>query len=185
MTYPEQTPQEPKALPGYFSPAAAPPQAGNMQPPAPVSPYAAPALQPGTENPSSFPLHSASPFTAAGRFFKKYATFSGRASRSEFWWIPAMMAALFIASAIIGAGAVDLLAWLYLIFLFACFIPFLALTVRRLHDANFHGGLAALVLVPYVGFIVVAVLTAMPSKPEGARFDRQPHGAGGNGLYRR
>lgn len=207
MTYPEQTPQEPNALPGYFSPAEAPLPSGNLQPPAtraqshqvphyhvpqyqgrqmpaPVAPYAAPVLQLDAGDSISLPLYSASPVKAAGRFFRKYATFSGRASRSEFWWVPAMMAALFIAFAIIGGRAVDLLAWLYLVFLFACVIPFLALTVRRLHDANLNGGLAAMVLIPYVGFLVVAILAAMPSKPEGARYDRLPNGAGNTGLNR-
>jgi uncharacterized membrane protein YhaH (DUF805 family) len=32
------------------------------------------------------PLYGATFGQAVGRFFKKYATFSGRASRSEYWW---------------------------------------------------------------------------------------------------
>lgn len=195
MAHPEQTPQVPSTPPGYFSPAEAPPGTGHFQPPAtekpsyqeptyqapqyqgqqmplPVNAYAAPTLRLGAGDPASLPLHSATPVKAAGRFFRKYATFSGRASRSEFWWIPVLMVALFIASALVGVGESGFLTGLYAVFLLASVIPLLAVTVRRLHDANFHGGLAALMLVPYVGFIVIAILAAMPSKPEGARFDR-------------
>lgn len=47
----------------------------------------------GASNPAdlSLPLYGASFAQAVKRFFKKYATFSGRASRSEYWW-----AALFL-----------------------------------------------------------------------------------------
>lgn len=38
-------------------------------------------------DPSQAPLPGASMGQAMSRFFKKYATFSGRASRSEFWWV--------------------------------------------------------------------------------------------------
>lgn len=34
----------------------------------------------------SAPLYGASFPQAVSRFFRKYATFSGRASRSEYWW---------------------------------------------------------------------------------------------------
>ena len=92
----------------------------------------------------------------------KYATFSGRASRSEFWW--------FYAFVIVGAGVLlsvdSLIGWqfgaysweftlgrdvynyqvtdlfgpLWLVFSLATFVPMLAVTARRLHDAG-HSGL--------------------------------------------
>src|SRR4051794_3170160 len=115
MSYPEQNPQEPKVLPGYFSPAAAPPQA-EQAPPAPAAPTAYPPVpqpepqyQPAYLNsniqqyaqPTPFgqpqqnarpsalsqPLYPATFLESLGRFYGKYATFSGRASRSEFWWV--------------------------------------------------------------------------------------------------
>lgn len=54
----------------------------------------------------------------------------------------------------------------------ATLIPNWALSWRRLHDANFAGPFALLTLVPYVGWIPVLILTIMPSKPQGRRFDR-------------
>ena len=39
-----------------------------------------------TSAPSDRPLYGAGFGQAVRRFWSKYATFSGRASRSEFWW---------------------------------------------------------------------------------------------------
>ncbi|WP_394160829.1 DUF805 domain-containing protein [Galactobacter valiniphilus] len=56
----------------------------------------------------------------------------------------------------------------------AVILPLLGLTWRRLHDANFTGLLTLLHLVPGIGSIVVLVLCALESKPEGRRFDVTP-----------
>ncbi len=53
-------------------------------------------------------------------------------------------------------------------------LPMLGLTWRRLHDANFTGLLTLLHLVPGVGSLVVLILCALESKPEGRRFDVAP-----------
>ena len=55
----------------------------------------------------------------------------------------------------------------------ATLIPQIAVTVRRLHDANLSGWLVLLRLLPSVGDIVVLVLTVLPSNPAGARFDKR------------
>ena len=79
--------------------------------------------------------------------FQKYATFKGRASRSEYWWFALFM----FLTGIIGLlgeiinGIISLLI----------FIPSIAVTVRRLHDTN-HSGL--LLLGP-IGFFTVGFLT--------------------------
>lgn len=49
-------------------------------------------------------------------------------------------------------------------------IPQLAEAVRRLHDANFSGWMILLRLLPWVGDIILVVLTVMPSDPGVARF---------------
>src|SRR6185312_8282818 len=52
-------------------------------------PYpSAPVAVPGNGGvPLDQPLYGASFGQAIKRFFTKYATFSGRASRSEYWWV--------------------------------------------------------------------------------------------------
>lgn len=138
--------------------------------------------------PLSQPLYGATFAQAVSRFFKKYATFTGRASRSEYWWAALALA---IPETVLyglalgvgigtgtpnGNGGVDLgVGGIVFIVLFALFslavvIPGIAVTVRRLHDGNFSG---AFYLFSLVGLsIVVLVLTLLESKPEGARFDR-------------
>lgn len=54
----------------------------------------------------------------------------------------------------------------------ALVIPWLAMTVRRLHDSNKSGHLAWLLLVPSVGHLIVLILCLMPSEAYGQRFDR-------------
>ena len=54
----------------------------------------------------------------------------------------------------------------------ALLVPEIALTVRRLHDANYSGWYYLLGLVPSVGGIIILILTVSASRPEGARFDR-------------
>ena len=164
-----------------------PPNPYGQQQPAPTGP--------GGEPPLWAPYYGASFGTAVSRFFKKYATFSGRASRSEFWW-------WYLANVIIGivlgvfatigvatsdlrvdsytgqmSGGFSALYWIVAIISIlwglAILVPSLALGWRRLHDANLAGPLW--IIAFFVG-IVGIVFGLLPSNPEGARFD-QPSGA--------
>lgn len=196
MSYPEQDPSEPKVLPGYFSPAAAPPQTEQTPAYSPAPPYQ-PVRQPEAPyqpaylsgnvqqygqpqqyaQPSALsqPLYPASFLESMARFYGKYATFSGRASRSEFWWVQLFMVGLFFLGAMVNAvSGADWVAGVYVLFVLASIVPYLALVVRRLHDANFSGALGALWLVPYVGFVIVGILALMRSNPQGARFEKVP-----------
>ncbi len=80
---------------------------------------------------------------AVATCFRKYADFSGRASRSEFWYFFLFS---FIVSSI--AEIVDIMNgnWTLIfggpyvnIFLLVTFFPDLAVTARRLHDTNRSG----------------------------------------------
>lgn len=44
--------------------------------------------------------------------------------------------------------------------------------MRRLHDANYSGGLILLLLIPFLGGLILLVLDLQESNPEGSRFDR-------------
>jgi uncharacterized membrane protein YhaH (DUF805 family) len=65
--------------------------------------------------------------------FQKYVVFSGRASRPEFWyWILFYVLASFLIGTIdniLGVGG-----WLRTLFTLAAFLPWIAVSVRRLHD---------------------------------------------------
>jgi uncharacterized membrane protein YhaH (DUF805 family) len=139
--------------------------------------------------PLSHPLYGATFGQAIQRFFKKYATFTGRASRSEFWWwyltnviVGAVIGLIGLIaggfSSIDASGNFALGAGYYVsqalsgIWFLATIVPWLALSWRRLHDTNKAGPFYFLGLIPLVGWIILLVLFLMPSDPAGVRFDR-------------
>lgn len=129
------------------------------------------------------------PFPAAvKRFFKKYATFSGRASRSEYWWWTLVSSVIgIILNIIISAGSHTTASGpvagpgavigtvLLVIWGLGAIVPSLALTVRRLHDSNKSGWMILLGLIPIVGGIILLVFVLLGPDPAGQRFD-QPAG---------
>ncbi len=138
------------------------------------------SAQPVVDVPLSAPLYTASPPDAVIRFFKKYATFSGRASRCEYWWwvmVNGVVTTLLYFSAVL-AGINEVMAGVMIAlgllgaWLLATLVPGVALIVRRLHDANFSGWMALLLLIPVLGDIAVLVFVLMDAKAEGQRFDR-------------
>lgn len=99
---------------------------------------------------------------------QKYATFSGRASRSEYWWFVLfiMIVALVLSGIMMMGmnfttgemGALAMIAaGLLGIFYLGVLIPSIAVAVRRLHDRNMSGwwylGFIALSFIPLVGFV--------------------------------
>lgn len=109
--------------------------------------------------PLDLPYPGCPPIQAVERFFRNYATFSGRASRSEFWWPTLMMG---IAETVLGALAVasdiGLVGTVQGILSLALLVPSLAVSVRRLHDINLNGAW----LIPFAGLTVLgSVLSVM------------------------
>lgn len=137
----------------------------------------------GGEPPLWAPYYGA-PFPAAvQRFFKKYTAFSGRASRSEYWWwtlaavgvsiVLNIISAVTASPSSTGTGGTSIFGTILLVIWgLATIIPSLALTVRRLHDGNFSGWLLLLVLIPFLGALAVLIFTLMPANPAGQRFDQ-------------
>lgn len=108
--------------------------------------------------------------------FSKYATFSGRSSRSAYWWWT-----LFYVLIVIGASILDAamktpiftgLTWLALI------IPNLAVLVRRLHDTDHSGWWVLIGLIPLVGAIVLIVFACIDSGPPN-KYGEGPDGKAG------
>lgn len=101
---------------------------------------------------------------------QRYATFTGRSSRSEYWLFFLAQVLIYIPFGIYlilaeESNSEEILASalvLYGIVVFGFFLPSLAAAVRRLHDANFSGFLILLNLVPYIGSLILLVLLVMP-----------------------
>lgn len=112
------------------------------------------------------PLYGADFYQSVKRFFGKYATFSGRASRSEYWWFclfnSIVYLVLFAVFIVLGVGGMDPVTGemglgaafpllLLTVYWLGTFVPNIALCVRRLHDGNFSGLLYLLTLIPFFG----------------------------------
>lgn len=105
--------------------------------------------------------------------FKKYADFSGRASRAEYWWFFLFCVLVYFGLAILvgsmasptGDGAAQGVALLLLATVLGLVIPQLAAAVRRLHDTDKSGWWYLIALVPYLGGIVLIVLLAQRGNP--------------------
>jgi uncharacterized membrane protein YhaH (DUF805 family) len=89
--------------------------------------------------------------------FSKYATFEGRASRSEYWWF-----FLFTCLASVASGMVS--ETLSGLFSLAVLLPSLAVGARRLHDVNKSGWFLLLWFIPIIGWIVLIVWAVQEGK---------------------
>lgn len=105
--------------------------------------------------------------TAVTRFFRKYAVFSGRASRREFWWVILFFVLCNIALSIIGgifafiSAAVPTI--LSVVWTLATIVPYVALAVRRVHDTNKSGWWVLLPGIPYVISEIISYTTIVPA----------------------
>ena len=109
---------------------------------------------------------------------KRYAEFSGRSRRMEYWMFQLFLflvyMALMVLMMIVGGGALMtgndpsammaaggaalVIGGLYMLFALAMFIPSLAVTVRRLHDTNRSGWW---ILAPLSGYVIMLIGTVM------------------------
>ena len=86
-----------------------------------------------------------------GSCFGKFATFKGRASRSEFWWFYLFQAICNLAALIVGGLVLFALVASVLAF------PGFSVLVRRLHDTDRSGWWYWISLVPIIGGIVLLI----------------------------
>ncbi|MEV7321592.1 DUF805 domain-containing protein [Streptomyces sp. NPDC093970] len=103
---------------------------------------------------------------------KKYAVFSGRARRQEYWMYTLfnLIAAIVLAivGRLIGFPALAAIYWL------AVLVPTLAVAVRRLHDTGRSGWMILVGFIPLVGWIFVLVWLATEGKPEANEYGDNP-----------
>lgn len=86
--------------------------------------------------------------------FKKYADFTGRAKRAEYWWFVLF---LVLAGLVLGVPK-DALS---IVFSVVTVLPAVAAGSRRLHDTNKSGWLQLLWLIPVLGWITLIYLLAV------------------------
>jgi uncharacterized membrane protein YhaH (DUF805 family) len=101
---------------------------------------------------------------------KKYADFSGRARRREYWFFVLfniiISVVLSVCDGVLGtysaAASIGILSGIYTL---AVLIPGIAVAVRRLHDTGRSGWWILIALVPIVGWIVLLVFMLLDSQP--------------------
>ncbi|MDO6748485.1 DUF805 domain-containing protein [Gilvimarinus sp. 1_MG-2023] len=110
---------------------------------------------------------------------KKYAVFSGRARRKEYWFF-----ALFNIIAILVLGLVDNMAGMFNaeiglgllsgLYYLAIVVPSIAVSVRRLHDTGRTGWWVLIAFFPLVGALILLVFMVMDSKPGTNQYGDNP-----------
>lgn len=101
---------------------------------------------------------------------RKYALFTGRATRSEFWYFVLVN---LIISIIVGVFGKFLQSLYSLIVL----VPSLAVAVRRLHDIGKSGWWLLLVLIPIIGWIILIVFYATDTEARDNQYGPNPKAA--------
>jgi uncharacterized membrane protein YhaH (DUF805 family) len=116
---------------------------------------------------------------------KKYTVFSGRATRSEYWWFTLISTIIVVAiySVVLAAGGSfgngQAVGNLYQL---AVLLPSIGVAIRRLHDTDHSGWWILIGLIPLVGWVWIIVLLATGSDPGLNRYGPNPL-AGPEPLY--
>ncbi|MBE6333502.1 MAG: DUF805 domain-containing protein [Bacteroidales bacterium] len=92
-------------------------------------------------------------------FFAHYTDFSGRARRSEYWYM-ALWDLIFSP--------------IYPLWFFATIIPKLALFWRRMHDIGKSGWMYLLCLIPFIGAILIFIFLCTDSQPYQNQYGPSP-----------
>jgi uncharacterized membrane protein YhaH (DUF805 family) len=98
--------------------------------------------------------------TSLSTCLRKYATFSGRASRAEFWYFTLAVWLLSIVGMVLdqalfgGGSSENSIMPLTSVFQLVTFLPVLSVSVRRLHDVN-RSGWWYLIALTGVGFLLL------------------------------
>jgi len=188
-------PPGPYGAPAPYAQATPPPGSwGYGRPPFdPAAAYGAYGMYPPAPSAASpedltLPLRGAGMGQAIARFFKNYATFTGRASQSEYLWMVLthflVYLVLGVLAIVIGvstydggdgpSGALALPLVLALLYGLGTLVPNIALGWRRLHDTGQPGPMWFLSFIPYAGELIVFIMCCLAPKPEGARYDVPP-----------
>ena len=105
------------------------------------------------------------------KFWENYTNFSGRARRSEYWYVVLANVLVSLVNMIPYVGQV--IGGLYMI---AVLVPTLALMVRRLHDLGKDWYYIFFALIPLAGQIILLVWFCTDSQAGENEFGKNPKG---------
>ena len=107
--------------------------------------------------------------------WKKYATFSGRARRREYWFT-CLFYTLIAFGLALATSVVPLVGLAYLLFMLASILPLWAVMVRRLHDAGHSGWFILWAFLPIVGPFILLIMMCKDSLPGSNKYGENPKG---------
>jgi uncharacterized membrane protein YhaH (DUF805 family) len=114
--------------------------------------------------------------------FARYASFGGRARRSEYWyftlfhWLVILLASVVSYLVVLAVPALAII--LFSIVVFGTLLPHLAVSVRRLHDVNRTGWWYLLGCIPLLGAIVLFIWFCTDGTRGPNRFGADPKALG-------
>lgn len=108
------------------------------------------------------------------KVLKDYAVFSGRAHRTEYWMFTLFYIIIYIVLAAAEVFIVQTPFIAATVFSLAVLLPYLGVTIRRLHDTNRSGWWILIALVPAIGAIVLLVFMVLDSEAGENRFGPNP-----------
>jgi uncharacterized membrane protein YhaH (DUF805 family) len=108
--------------------------------------------------------------------FSKYATFEGRARRSEYWWFFLFNIIVSVVLALVSGGGGNGFGGglLSTIWSLATLLPSIAVGARRLHDIDRSGWWLLIGFIPVIGLIVLIVFFASRGHTGANRFGADP-----------
>ncbi len=131
------------------------------------------------------------------RPLKRYAQFSGRSSRREYWMFTLFLILVALAwfmiylsigkdyersgSDLSGLG----LIWIgaAVLFFLGLVIPSIAVSVRRLHDVGLSGWLYLISFIPYIGGLFMLVIALIPGNTGHNKYGPDPHERGTADIF--
>ena len=124
--------------------------------------------------------------------YKRYAEFSGRSRRMEYWMFRLFefgaIIGLFLISAIVAGAASSvggdsaggivggIASLLIMVLILGSIIPSLAVTVRRLHDTGRSGWYMFISLIPLIGAIMLLIALFSEGTRGGNEYGSDPKG---------
>lgn len=106
---------------------------------------------------------------------KKYAVFSGRARRKEYWMFFLFNIVISIVLAVIdgklGSGKMGMLGMIYSL---AVLLPGIGVSIRRLHDTGRSGWWLLLGLIPLLGVVVLLIFMIQDSQSGNNEYGANP-----------
>jgi len=114
---------------------------------------------------------------------KKYATFKGRASRSEFWYFN--LVHVFIIAVLIGLLVwfvqkdidnilINIVYFILLAYSLIMFLPQLGVLVRRLHDTGRSGWWYFVIFIPIIGIFILLIILCLDSNEAKNKYGESP-----------